>query len=212
MAEEAPVEDFNSRNVKYTITAIIKKTGRIKKSRITFQNYPDIILLSEIIEKRMLVSGLTLSLPEILELEALSRITEIRERAFVLLAGRPHSRLQLKLKLLKKGFQEDDISRVIDDLSERGYLDDAAFARLWLSSLIKKGNKGRFALLRDLARAGIDRQIAQAALREYSEEQEYNAILDLVAKNRNIDRIKLMRRLHARGFPLKLIRKALNQE
>ncbi|GAB4262485.1 MAG: recombination regulator RecX [Methylomicrobium sp.] len=56
-----------------------------------------------------------------------------------LLARREHSRLELLNKLLARGFPRDRIEPVLDDLSERGWLDDGRFAESYVRQRIEKG-------------------------------------------------------------------------
>ncbi len=212
MAEEAPAGDFNSPSANLTIALIGRQVGRYKKSKITFTNSFEIVLVHEIIEKHFLNPGQTLSMNKVRELLALSHELEIRERALGYLAQRAHSRRQLQQKLEAKGFAEPDIGRVLDYLIERGYLDDEGYARAWVRSVIKKGTKGRFALLAELSRAGIDRETARNALGEYSEQEEYRVLLRLIERNGGVGQPALIRRLMARGFSSRLIRKALERE
>jgi regulatory protein len=212
MAEVAPAGDSNSPSANVTIASIGRQFGRYKKSKITFTDSSEIILVHEIIEKYLLSPGQTLSENEVRELLAFSHELEIRERALGYLAQRAHSRRQLRQKLESRGFSEPDIGRVLDYLAGRGYLDDEAYARAWVRSVIKKGTKGRFALAAELSRAGIDRVTARNALEEYSEAEEYRTVSRLIERYGEVSQPALIRRLTARGFPLYLVRKALEHE
>ena len=80
------------------------------------------------------------------------------------LAGRAHSRLELRRKLTRKGFEEDEVEAALGRLGELGYLDDAAFAR----SLVRRRatNRGPVAVAAELGAKGISRDGVAAALAE----------------------------------------------
>jgi regulatory protein len=51
--------------------------------------------------------------------------------AYLSLSHRPHSSQEIRQKLARKQFGEETISRTLADLTARGLLNDAEFARFW---------------------------------------------------------------------------------
>src|SRR5258708_21239059 len=71
-----------------------------------------------------------------------------------LLARRAHSRLELRQKLLRRGYDPVDVDAALTRLAELGYVDDAAFAR----GLVRRWSlvRGPRALAGELAARAID--------------------------------------------------------
>ncbi|MBF0593892.1 MAG: regulatory protein RecX [Candidatus Omnitrophica bacterium] len=70
---------------------------------------------------------------------------------------RPRSEAELKAKLAVKGFTLDICSIIVDKFKVLGFIDDAAFARVWMQGRLKKYGFSRVA--RELAQKGIAKEI-----------------------------------------------------
>lgn len=68
-----------------------------------------------------------------------AELKSIKDVCLRLLARREHSRLELKNKLLSRGFDKDRIDRVLDDLAEQDWLSDSRFAECYARQRIEKG-------------------------------------------------------------------------
>jgi regulatory protein len=79
-----------------------------------------------------------------------------------LLARRAHSRVELRRKLGRRGYDEEEIQGALVRLAELGYLDDAAFSAGHVRR--RSGSLGPLALTAELAARGVDRQAARGAL------------------------------------------------
>jgi regulatory protein len=91
---------------------------------------------------------------------------QIREAALRLLAYRARSRGELATRLRRKDFPSRLIRPVLDDLEDRGWLDDAEFARSWIRDRLRLRPRGRRALLAELRKKGVEAAVAEAALEE----------------------------------------------
>lgn len=88
------------------------------------------------------------------------------QRAGHLLATRPRSEHEIRLRLGGAGYEEAIVERTVTRLIELRVLDDRAFALQWVTErAVAKGRSGA-ALLSELASKGIDRGIAEAAVAE----------------------------------------------
>jgi len=138
-----------------------------------------------------------------------------RERALRLLALRARSRAELQKKLAERDFSKSAIDRVLENLGELGYLDDEAFAVNRARHLAMNRLYGNRKIEEQLREKGIDREAAQAAIREVREEfPEMEGIARSAVKKlqgRSIDglnkkeRLALARALQAKGYHLGLI-------
>jgi len=138
-----------------------------------------------------------------------------RERALRLLALRARSRAELQKKLSEREFTKSVIDRVLENLGELGYLDDEAFAVNRARHLAVNRLYGNRKIEEQLREKGIDREAAQAAIREVREEfPEMEGIARSATKKlqgRSIgglnkkERLALARTLQAKGYHLGLI-------
>jgi regulatory protein len=131
-----------------------------------------------------------------------------------LLARRAHSRAELRQKLVRKGFEADDVQAALGRLAELGYLDDEAFAR----GLVRRRSvsRGPLALAAELSAKGIDRAGTAAALAAFDPEAQLAAATVLAERlyaakplpgyRETLDRVgsKLLRR----GFSARVVRAA----
>jgi len=138
-----------------------------------------------------------------------------RERALRLLALRGRSRAELRKKLVERGFAKFAIERVLENLGELGYLDDEAFAVNRARHLAVNRLYGNRKIEEQLREKGVEREAAQAAIREVREEfPEKEGIARSATKKlqgRGInglskkERLSLARMLQGRGYHLGLI-------
>ena len=86
-----------------------------------------------------------------------------RQKALELLSRRPHSRRELKDKLLRRGVSEEDAEDCMQWLSDRGFLDDEEYAGAVARHYAAKGY-GAGRVRSELQRRGIDRELAADTL------------------------------------------------
>jgi len=83
-----------------------------------------------------------------------------------LIARRPRSVVEVRRHLRKKGYSDEVVELAIDQLTERGLLDDLSFAEYWIEQRREFSPRSRFALHSELSSKGVDRQIIEQALRQ----------------------------------------------
>jgi len=131
-----------------------------------------------------------------------------------LLARRAHSRVELLLKLTRRGYEGAAIRTALRRLEELGYLDDQAFARSFVRRL--GSVRGPRALSAELAARGVDRAQVDTAVAEFGEDEQLAAATQIAERlyarkpslgyREILDKIgsKLVRR----GFPVSVARAA----
>jgi len=91
-----------------------------------------------------------------------------RERALGLayrhLGRRDRSEAELRRHLLAKGLEEDVVEETLAELREQGYLDDTRFAQRLAEDRRTLDGWGSERIARALADAGVDRDVAAAAV------------------------------------------------
>ena len=97
-------------------------------------------------------------------LQELADIEAAHRAALRALARRAHARLDLRRRLLQKQHPAAAVECALDRLSAAGLLNDAQFAGDYAAAKARRG-RGPARLVRDLQAQGIDRRIAEDAVR-----------------------------------------------
>jgi regulatory protein len=115
------------------------------------------------------------------------------------LTGTPKTRQQLADLLTKRGVPDDAAEAVLDRFTEVGLIDDAAYARAWVSSRQAGRGLARRALSAELRAKGVDPEVAAEAVEQVDDEDERAAAQRLVARRMpsmgRLDRVTASRRL-----------------
>jgi regulatory protein len=115
------------------------------------------------------------------------------------LTGTPKTRQQLADLLTKRGVPDDAAEAVLDRFTEVGLIDDAAYARAWVSSRQAGRGLARRALSAELRAKGVDAEVAAEAVEQVDDEDERAAAQRLVERRmpsmRRLDRTTASRRL-----------------
>lgn len=107
------------------------------------------------------------------------------------LTGRARTRAELRTKLASRGVPDEISERLLDRFTEVGLIDDAAFARSWVSS--RQSGKGLAprALAQELRRKGVDDETAREALGEVGLDDQVEAARLLVRRKlRSVARLE----------------------
>lgn len=131
-----------------------------------------------------------------------------REICLQLLAVRPRTRAELATALRRRGVDEQVAAEVLDRYSDVGMIDDAAFARAWVSSRHQGRGLARRALGSELRRRGVDTGIIGEALEQVDPEAEAataRALVDRKLRTTTGEPATIVRRLVGmlarKGYP-----------
>jgi len=94
-----------------------------------------------------------------------SNRADLREAALRLLARREHSHVELVHKLTRRGWPQAEVGSVVDDLAEENLQSDERFAESYVRSRVAR-HYGPVRIRAELGERGIDRALAERALRE----------------------------------------------
>jgi regulatory protein len=115
------------------------------------------------------------------------------------LTGAPKTRQQLADLLAQRGVPDDAAETVLDRFTEVGLIDDAAFARAWVSSRQAGRGLARRALSAELRAKGVEPEVAAEAVGEVDDDDERAAARRLVDRRlgamSRLDRVTATRRL-----------------
>jgi regulatory protein len=139
------------------------------------------------------------------------------------LTGAPKTRQQLADLLAKRGVPESAAVAVLDRFGEVGLIDDAAFARAWVSSRQAGRGLARRALTAELRAKGVDPEVAAEAVEAVDDDDERAAARLLVERRlrgmSRLDRTTASRRLigmlarkgYGGGLAAAVVREALDR-
>jgi regulatory protein len=115
------------------------------------------------------------------------------------LTGAPKTRSQLADLLAARDIPDDAAETVLDRFTEVGLIDDAAFARAWVSSRQAGRGLARRALSAELRAKGVDAEVAAEAVEAVDDQDERETARRLVDRKvgamRRLDRATATRRL-----------------
>lgn len=139
--------------------------------------------------------------------------------ALTMLSRRELSEAQIRARLARREFEDDDIEAAVERLRQDGTLNDrrVALAAARLESSVR--HRGRSRVIQKLRSLGIDGDIAESAVNEVFEEVDEGALLDRALERRlrgqdpkDLDdkgRARIVRGLAAQGFAFDAIMKRL---
>lgn len=138
----------------------------------------------------------------------------LRERALNLLARREHSRAELARKLAPH-VEDEDLDSLLDDLEREKLLSNTRYAEMLAHA--RSGRHGSLRLKADLRDKGVPAEVMESTLAE-AREQDLDAARAVWLKKFGeaprdaAERVKQMRFLAGRGFPLDVVRRVVGGE
>lgn len=131
-----------------------------------------------------------------------------------LLSVKRLTKARLAEKLVQRGYAPDAVREAIAECERRKYVDDRAFAVLYVRSVLDRKPVGRLVLLRELVRNGVDEDLSAEVLDEADRDEDHRidlALAKLVAARPQDGYGQLGRRLERAGFGAPSIVRALRR-
>ena len=125
---------------------------------------------------------------------------ECRQRALRLLALRTHFSAELTTKLASRGFDQTAVESTVSRLIEDGLVDDYAAGVEFVETRLRRKPLGPSRLRADLARRGLDRELADRVLAATYPEDEHELARRALPASGSMDVAKIARRLDRLGF------------
>lgn len=140
------------------------------------------------------------------------------QRLMALCARGEHSSGDMLAKLRLWHLPEDAQARIMARLTKERFVDDARFARAFVSDKVKYNQWGPRKIAQALAQKGVDRETAAVALDEIDDEEYLHVLRPLLqSKRRSISgrteyerQMKLMRFALGRGFTMEQVQRAID--
>lgn len=173
-----------------------------------------------VLQRGLRVEG-RISEGELAELGREDLLWKAREASLGLLSYRPRTSRELQRRLVRKDFPEDVAASTVEELAEKGLVDDAAFSESFVRDRLRFRPRGRRRLVQELRAKGVTPETAEASVGAVLEQAEVTEI-DLArqaaarfAPRAGEDPRRARRRLHAflarRGFGSAAIREVLDE-
>jgi len=200
------------------ITQLKKQQTRDRVSVFVDDKYSFSVTLDQLLELK-LKNGLEVSRQDIIKYKNTSDYGKLLEKSIAWALTRPHSQRELQDYLYSrtaKGEEgAEDRSKIIDYLTERGYVDDVKFAKFWAESRIRSKSPSRRKLNAELQSKGIGSEIIKKTLDDlmFDENQMLEQVVDKKRKQEKFqDDAKLMTYLAGQGFGYSDIKEVLGAE
>jgi regulatory protein len=139
------------------------------------------------------------------------------QKALHYLAYQPRSEMEIRTKLIACGFDEALVDAVLEDLREKGYLNDTRFARDWVESRASSKPRSRRFYSYELKRKGISEAAIHQAIETAPEDSELAHALGSKYLKRfaNLDEAQFNKKMQGvlarRAFSYDIIKETINQ-
>lgn len=159
--------------------------------------------ISQLVDFKLKV-GQKLSKEELEKYHKASAYGKLYQRTLEWALTRPHSIKETKDYLYRKKAEKEDQEKILKTLQEKKYLNDEVFAKFYVENRFVKKGISRKRLQLELARKGVSKEIAEAAIASTDRTDE-DEIKKIIAKKRNkYDDEKLIAYLTRQGFSYQL--------
>ncbi|GIV45914.1 MAG: hypothetical protein KatS3mg036_0732 [Ignavibacterium sp.] len=197
------------------------------KATVFFDNGEKLVLHKDVLYQSGLRKGDEISSDRFSILNQDETFYLIKQKAFRLLQRRIHTAKELHTKLRQKFSDNELIKKCIDELQQKGYVDDKEFAIAFISEKQKSKKWSRTRLKSEMIKRGISFQIINEVLNEtFSSEKEVQSAKELAEKKykqlirKESDKRKLFQKiimyLQSKGYDYDLssdiVRKILSVE
>ena len=134
-----------------------------------------------------------------------------KQKAYRLLALRPHSEKELEKKLREKGFPAVVIKETLEKLHDLKYLNDASFANQWARNLVVNKFWGNKKIIASLREKGIATELINLSIEKAREELSEEEAVEILIKKKAAKKKsaafdikgkqKIFQAMMGRGFP-----------
>jgi regulatory protein len=160
------------------VTAIRAGKGRGKRVNVFFDGKFAFSLEAEVALKKDLQAGQELSDSQVEALVKSDHFHRCLNAATHYLSYRPRSESELRERLRRRHFDDDNVEAVIVNLKERGLVDDKAFAQFWKDNRQSFSPRSQWLTKLELRRKGVaDDLVAEVVDAIDDDDNAYQAAL-----------------------------------
>lgn len=133
-----------------------------------------------------------------------------KDRALRQLARRPYSSAEIARFLKRHKHSDESITRVLEYLGERNYVDDATFAEFWVEQRESFRPRSRLALRQELSQKGLSQELINQAVESVDETAAARRLADKQARRwQHLSETEFTRKvagyLQRQGFPYSIV-------
>lgn len=199
------------------ITAIkAVRNPAVKRANIYLNGKFAFSLDNEVVLKEKLKVDQELTSSEVDLLTRSDRFQRCLNSAFHFLSYRPRSESEIRERLRKHGYENEEIDRTVDQLKRLSLIDDVAFAEYWKDNRNSFRPRGQGMLKIELKRKGIETDVIDEVIEDVDDSA--NAYRAAVNKARTLPvtdylefRRKMVGYLQRRGFNYGVINNTVKQ-
>lgn len=158
------------------VTAIEPQKHHPERVNVFVDGEFRLALAAEIAYGARLRVGEAVSEERLRELETRDRRWKAREASLNLLSFRPRTVVELRRRLRDKGFEEEIVEGCLEELVDRGLVDDASFAEMFTRDRVRFRPRGPRRLVQELRSKGVDADTARAAIDEVWEREDVSEL------------------------------------
>ncbi|MBR2878743.1 MAG: regulatory protein RecX [Clostridia bacterium] len=187
----------------------------------TFDIYVDDVYICDIddetVYKMSIKKGDEVSEEFLSEIKNISQVQGAKRAGARMLSASMKSRYDFEIKLVQKGFDKGAVKQAADFFEEKGFLNDAAYAKAFVADALTLKKQGAAKIRMTLKSKGISGDIIDALLADADEAEEEN-LKTIVEKEmarmpvrdkKHVDKLK--RKLYSRGYEIGDITSAINE-
>jgi regulatory protein len=185
------------------ITAIKQQVKNPERVSIFVDSKYEFSLSLDELVKYKLKNNDELDKADVKKYKKISADGKLRARALEWLMNRPHSEREFRDYLYRKKTEPEQTDSLVDEFTQKGYLDNAKFA-LWFTELQARRGKSDRAIRAELFRKGIGREVVDESIPK-SAGEETARLKSMIEKKRRLSRYKndpqkLAKYLTSQGF------------
>jgi regulatory protein len=193
------------------ITGIKKVKGHGKQVKVFLDGKPALALLAETALKEGITVGQEVSEDRRETLTGKDRYQRCFNAAIHFLAYRMRSESEIRQRLQRHGYDQQDIDKALTRLKEQGLVDDAAFARFWRENRETFSPRSRRLTKMELKRKGLSSEVIEQVISEIDDKDSaYRAASNRARRLSFADyqdfRERLVGYLGRRGFSYDIIK------
>ena len=195
------------KNLENEIVSILPQKKNKSRYTIKFKSGKVIGVSEDCLISHKISVGQKLSPASLSKIDNDERLQSIKFKALNYLSYRSRSRKEVNISLLKKGFHQDDIDKVLEELVAKGYLNDKAFAKTYARYLIKTKRLGRIAVKNRFFVHSINQEVLNPILDKLYDKYPPELLIGEIVKKKKypndfdmINDKKLVNHLKRKGF------------
>ena len=170
----------------------------------------------ELVFEHKLKIGMEVNESHLAVLIGKGEVYRCNEAAYRLLSYRARSEQELIERLARKGFSTRVVEKSIEQLKERGLINDAEFARQWAENRLRFKPQSAFLTRHELKEKGLSEEIIEEAVENYNDYENALAAARPKALRENKEDFLIFKRrignfLNRRGFNYGVIKPVINQ-